>query len=68
VGVKKHVSRRGSRLGDIFGTDLNLMIASAKINLGEHLGSCYLIKLDVNMWKRILVLDDDCIQRSVIHT
>jgi hypothetical protein len=48
--------------------DLNLMIASAKINLGEHLGSCYLIKLDVNMWKRILVLDDDCIQRSVIHT
>jgi hypothetical protein len=35
----KHVSRRESRLGDIFSTDFNLMIVRAEINLGEHLGS-----------------------------
>jgi hypothetical protein len=35
----KLVSHRESRLGDIFGTDLNLIIAGAKINFGEHLDS-----------------------------
>jgi hypothetical protein len=35
----KPVSHRESRLGDIFGTDLNLTIVRAKINLGEHFGS-----------------------------
>jgi hypothetical protein len=64
----KPVSHRESRLGDIFITDFNLMIAGAKINLGEHLGSCQLIKQDIDAWEGILVLDGDCIQRSVIHT
>jgi hypothetical protein len=40
----KLISRRESRLGDIFITDFNLMIAGAEINLGEHLGSLQLIK------------------------
>jgi hypothetical protein len=35
----KPVTHRESYLGDIFGTDLNLMIARVKINLVEHLGS-----------------------------
>jgi hypothetical protein len=33
------ISHRESRLGDIFGTNLNLMIAGAEINLGENLDS-----------------------------
>jgi hypothetical protein len=36
----KHVSRRKSHHGDIFGMNLNLMIVGAEINFGEHLGSC----------------------------
>jgi hypothetical protein len=64
----KPISRRESRLGDIFDTDFNLMITRAVINIGEHLGSRRLIKQDVDAWKRILVLDGDCIQQSVIHT
>jgi hypothetical protein len=36
--LMKLVSRRESRLGDIFGMDFNLMIAEAEINLREHLG------------------------------
>jgi hypothetical protein len=32
------VSRSESSLGDIFGTDLNLVITEVEINLGEHLG------------------------------
>jgi hypothetical protein len=34
------VSHSESGLGDIIGTDLNLVISEAEINLGEHLGSC----------------------------
>jgi hypothetical protein len=48
--------------------DLNLIIAGAEINLREHLGSRQLIKHDIDAWKRILVLDSDCIQWSIIHT
>jgi hypothetical protein len=44
------------------------MIAGAEINLGEHLGSRQLIKQDIVAWERILVIDGDCIQRSVIPT
>jgi hypothetical protein len=64
----KPVSHRESRLGNIFITDLNLMIAGVEINLGEHLGSHQLIKQDIDAWERILILDGDYIQRSVIHT
>jgi hypothetical protein len=39
-----------------------------EINFGEHMGSHLLIKQDVVAWKWILVLDSDCIERSVIHT
>jgi hypothetical protein len=35
----KPVSHRECRLGDIFDTNLNLMIAVVEINLGEDLGS-----------------------------
>jgi hypothetical protein len=66
--TEKLVSRRESCLGDIFITDLNLVIVGAEINLGEHLGSRQLIKQDVNAWEGVFVLDGDCIQRSVIHT
>jgi hypothetical protein len=37
--VIEPISHRESSLGDIFGTNFNLMITRAKINLGEHLGS-----------------------------
>jgi hypothetical protein len=33
------VSHSESSLGDIFGTNFNLMVAGAEINLEEHLGS-----------------------------
>jgi hypothetical protein len=64
----KPISHRESRLGEIFITDFNLMIVGVEINLGEHLGSRQLIKQDIDAWKRILILDGDYIQRSVIHT
>jgi hypothetical protein len=64
----KPVPRRESRLGDIFITDLNLVIAGAEINFGEHLGTRQLIKQDIDAWEGVLVLDGDCIQQSVIHT
>jgi hypothetical protein len=35
----KPLSRREGYLGDIFDMNLNLMIAGAEINFGEHLGS-----------------------------
>jgi Zn ribbon nucleic-acid-binding protein len=57
----KLVSHRESRLGDIFITDFNLMIARPEINLGKYLGSHQLIKQDVDVWERILVLDSDYI-------
>jgi hypothetical protein len=44
------------------------MIAGAKINLEEHLGSRQLIKQDIDAWERIFVLDGDYVQRSIIHT
>jgi hypothetical protein len=66
--LKEYVSRSEGSLGDIFDTDLNLVIIGVEINLGEHLGSCLLITQDIDVWKRILVLDGDCIQWSVIHT
>jgi hypothetical protein len=34
------VSCSESSLGVMFGTDLNLVITGAEINLGEHLGFC----------------------------
>jgi hypothetical protein len=64
----KPISRRESHLGDIFITDFNLMIAEAEINFGEYLGSRQLTKQYVDAWERILVLDGDYIQQSVIHT
>jgi hypothetical protein len=33
------ISHREGRLGYIFSTNLDLVIAEAEINLGEHLGS-----------------------------
>jgi hypothetical protein len=33
------ISRREGHLGYIFGANLDLVIARAEINLGEHLGS-----------------------------
>jgi hypothetical protein len=33
------ISHREGRLGYIFGTNLDLVIAGAAINFGEHLGS-----------------------------
>jgi hypothetical protein len=41
-GITKYLEiiySRESHLGYIFGLNLDLMIAGAKINLGEHLGS-----------------------------
>jgi hypothetical protein len=62
------VSSGEGYLGDIFGTDLDLMIPRAEINLGEHLSSHYLIKQEVNAGWWILVFDGDDIKRSIIHT
>jgi hypothetical protein len=55
-------------IGDIFDTNLDLVIAGVEINLGEHLGSSLLIEQEVNAGYGILVLDGDGIQQSVIHT
>jgi hypothetical protein len=43
------------------------MIAGSEINLGEILGTSKLIKQIINLWQRVLVLDGDCIQVSVIN-
>jgi hypothetical protein len=66
--LKEAISCSEGRLGYIFGINLDLVIARAEVNLGEHLGSRKLIKQDVSVWKWILVLDSDYIERSIIHT
>jgi hypothetical protein len=44
------------------------MIARSQINLGKDLGFRQLIKQDIDVWQRILILDGNSIQRSIIHT
>jgi hypothetical protein len=39
-----------------------------KIDLGENFGSSQLIKKNIDLGKRIFVLDGYCIERSIIHT
>jgi hypothetical protein len=52
----------------IFRTNLDLMIARSQINLGEYLSFRQLTKQDINVGKRIFVLDGDVIEWAIIHT
>ncbi len=51
------ISGRESRLRNITGTDLDLMLARAKVYLGEHFGSHQLSKQNINAGQRVFVLD-----------
>jgi hypothetical protein len=44
------------------------VITRTKINLGENFGSSQLIKKNINLGKRIFVLDGYCIEQSVVNT
>jgi hypothetical protein len=44
------------------------MITRTKVNLREDLGSSQLIEKNIDLGKRVFVLDGDCIERSIIHT
>jgi hypothetical protein len=44
------------------------MVTRTKVDLGENSGSSELIKKNIDLGKRIFVLDGHCIERSVIHT
>jgi hypothetical protein len=57
-----------SCLRNILRTDFDLMITQAEINLGKYLSTGKLIKENVDARQRILVLDGDGIQGSVVNT
>jgi hypothetical protein len=44
-----------------------MMIARSKINLGEYPGSCKLIEQNIDLRKRILILDVNLIEGSIVH-
>jgi hypothetical protein len=43
------------------------MITRPEVNLGEYPSSGKLIKQNVNLGKRVLILDGDLIKGSIIH-
>jgi hypothetical protein len=49
-------------------SNFDLMITRTKVHLREDFGSSQLIKKNIDSGKRVLVLDGDCIERSIIHT
>jgi hypothetical protein len=49
-------------------SNFDLMITGTKVNLREDFGSSQLIKKNIDSGKRVLVLDGDCIEWSIIHT
>jgi len=55
------------RLGDVVGTHADLMIARAKIKLGEELDVVKLIKQFVNHGDGEGVLDGDGVQDTVVN-
>jgi hypothetical protein len=62
----KTVSGGESSLCNIFFTDLDLMIARAKVNLQKDLCSNQLIEQEINAGQWILVLHGYCIEWSII--
>jgi len=61
------IPHRESSLRYIFRTDLDLMIPKSQINLGEYLGFRQLVKQDINVRKRVLILDGHRIQGAIVH-
>jgi hypothetical protein len=57
-----------SSLRDVTRSNFDLVITRTKINLGENFGSSQLIKKNINLGKRIFVLDGYCIEQSVVNT
>jgi hypothetical protein len=49
-------------------SNFDLVVTIMKIDLGENFGSSQLIKKDIDLGKRIFVLDGYCIERSVVNT
>jgi hypothetical protein len=45
-----------------------LVVTRTKIDLGENFGSSQLIKKNIDLGKRIFVLDGYCIERSIVNT
>ena len=62
------IPRRESCLSYIFRTDLDLMLPRSQINLGEYLSFRQLIKQDINVRKRVFILDGHRIQGTIVHT
>jgi hypothetical protein len=44
-----------------------MMIARPEVNFGEYSGSGKLIEQNINLGKRVLVLNGDLIKGSVVH-
>jgi hypothetical protein len=59
---------RECSLGNVFWTNLDLIITRMKIDLGEEFSTGKLIKKNVDAGQRVFVLDSDGIQRPVINT
>jgi hypothetical protein len=64
----KTITSGESGFKDVTWSNLDLMITGTKVDLGEDFGSSQLIEKNIDSGKRILVLDGDCIEWSVIHT
>jgi len=62
------IPRRESHFRYILRTDLDLMVPRPQINLGEYLSLGQLIKQDINVRKRILILDGYRILGTIVDT
>jgi hypothetical protein len=64
----KTITSGESGFRNVTRSNFHSMVTKTKVDLGENFGSSQLIKKNIDSGKRIFVLDDDCIERSVIHT
>ena len=61
------VSGYKCRLGNMLGSDFQLVVPRSEVDLGEHLGPIELIKQIFNLGKWILVLDCNFIEGAVVN-
>jgi hypothetical protein len=64
----KTITSGESSFRNVTRSNFDLVVTRMKIDLGENFGSSQLIKKNIDLGKRIFVLDGYCIERSVINT
>jgi hypothetical protein len=64
----KTITSGESGFRNVARSNFDFMITRTMVNLREDFGSNQLIKKNIDSGKRVLVLDGDCIGRSIIYT